>query len=71
MNFFMEFQHFGVQHFRNLDDKELGHFTLKTLKSRNMVCPWSRVVVMEEETISEFNILTFQGLGDRRAKNHL
>jgi hypothetical protein len=27
------FQHFGVRHFGNLDDKRLGHFTVKTPKS--------------------------------------
>jgi hypothetical protein len=57
------FRHFGVRHFGNPDDKELGHFALKTPKSRNATCPWSRVVVTEEATISEFDISAFQGLG--------
>jgi hypothetical protein len=39
---------FGVRHFGNSEDKEPGHFALKTPKSRNATCLWSRVVVMEE-----------------------
>jgi hypothetical protein len=46
------FRHFRVRHFGNPDDKELGHFALKTPKSRNTTCPWSRVVVTEEAAIS-------------------
>jgi hypothetical protein len=45
---------FRVRHFRNPDDKELGHFALKTLKSQNMTRSWNRVVVTEEATISAF-----------------
>jgi hypothetical protein len=51
---FSAFRHFRVRHFRNPDDKELGHFALKTLKSRNTTCLWSRVVVPEEAAISAF-----------------
>jgi hypothetical protein len=71
VNVFSTFRHFGVRHFRNPDDKELGHFALKTPKSRNVTCPWSRDVVPEEATILEFNISAFQGPGDRRTKNRL
>jgi hypothetical protein len=50
----LEFQNFGVRHFGNPDDKELGHFALKTPKSRNATCPWSKVVVPEEAAILAF-----------------
>jgi hypothetical protein len=53
------FHHFRVQHFGNHDDKELEHFALKTPKSRNATCPWSRDVVTEEPTILKFDILAF------------
>jgi hypothetical protein len=33
LNVFSAFRRFGVRHFGNPDDKELGHFALKTLKS--------------------------------------
>jgi hypothetical protein len=36
------FQHFRVQHFNNPDEKEPGNFALKTLKSKNATCSWSR-----------------------------
>jgi hypothetical protein len=50
----LAFRHFRVRHFGNLDDKELGHFALKTPKSPNATCPWSKVVVPEEAAISAF-----------------
>jgi hypothetical protein len=38
----LAFQRFGVRYFRNTDDKRSGHFTVKTPKSQNATCLWSR-----------------------------
>jgi hypothetical protein len=67
LNIFLEFRRFEVQHFKNLDDEELGNFSLKTQNLRNATCLWSRVVALEEATISTFQ--HFGISGSRRSKD--
>jgi hypothetical protein len=51
-----QFWHFDISGFdiSEIPMTELGNFALKTLKSQNAMCLWSRAVVLEEAAISAF-----------------
>jgi hypothetical protein len=63
LNVFLAFRCFGVRHFCNPDEEDLGHFALKIPKSRNVTWLWSRDVAPEEVAISTFRHFNISGYG--------